>query len=873
MKGVGGDRFDPEGSLTRAMVATVLWQREGQPAPTAASGFVDVPDGEWYSDAVAWAKETGVVKGVTDKAFDPDGLITRGQLATMLFRFSSTAPVFVPERADLTPFSDGETVSDWAYEPVEWAVEAGLIRGTDGNRLAPDGYATREQFAAIIERYDGSFILEYNTPVIRSQYTEKEYPLVTDADIYVATDGSDENPGTFEKPLATFSGAVAKVREIKAAKTEGDIIVAFKAGEYGPVELELGPGDGGSPDQQIVYCAYGDGEVKFDNGITVTKEDFSPLSESERSLFNGGYVDKIKKVYLGDYTDSIPGFYDFSLFSDTGFLTVARFPNRYSDGSDNFIQVAETWDGDPELHTLNIFGLLAARRLEKYTDRMISDMVLYGYLVRGFRKDTFEVVSYDKNTCHMTVDNSSSNEFGGRLRTGWRDADGRGIRLVFENVSYELDSPGEYWLDRETDTLYVFQPEEDYHIPLPHGEYKVRGIKHFVDDNVDVIPTYCAIYAENTGYITFRGFSFTNNVDEFILGYRTSGIKVDRCSFDCCTGDNQLLFEYSLDGQPLGLEVTDSEFDLCVGRHIYIADMANSDNKFTDRTDAVIDNCCFARSNMMFDAEGAVNLYQCSGGVVSHCVFENCCRYGVMFTGSIDVTVEYNAFDSVMTNSDDGGVTRGYNCADGYAVVRYNYYGPISSGSVGRFAHYCDEGDCGTVMYGNIFYQGGDFMLNGPCRDNNVSGNIFITLSGSAHGIRMGHNTSGIIENGETIDNYDLSRWKQMLRRCAEVEGFAEALEARRPGASTISLDFADVALKNFALAPTNTFNDNLFINENKVIGIFLGGNGADYVTSENNRAYGLDENPVFVNPTIGDYRIRAGADFPDIQFEKIGRY
>ena len=62
MKGVGGDKFDPEGSLTRAMVATVLWRREGEPAPTAPSGFVDVPAGEWYTDAVAWAKETGVVK-------------------------------------------------------------------------------------------------------------------------------------------------------------------------------------------------------------------------------------------------------------------------------------------------------------------------------------------------------------------------------------------------------------------------------------------------------------------------------------------------------------------------------------------------------------------------------------------------------------------------------------------------------------------------------------------------------------------------------------------------------------------------------------------------------------------------------------------
>ncbi|MBR4661888.1 MAG: S-layer homology domain-containing protein, partial [Clostridia bacterium] len=76
MNGIGGGKFDPEGSLTRAMVATVLWRREGSPAPAAASGFDDVPAGEWYTDAVAWAKETGVVKGLTETAFGPDEFIT-----------------------------------------------------------------------------------------------------------------------------------------------------------------------------------------------------------------------------------------------------------------------------------------------------------------------------------------------------------------------------------------------------------------------------------------------------------------------------------------------------------------------------------------------------------------------------------------------------------------------------------------------------------------------------------------------------------------------------------------------------------------------------------------------------------------------------
>ncbi|MBQ1503001.1 MAG: S-layer homology domain-containing protein, partial [Clostridia bacterium] len=292
-------RFDPEGSLTRAMVATVLWRREGSPAPGAPSGFEDVPAGEWYTDAVAWAKETGVVKGLTETTFGPDEYITREQLATMLFRFSSSAPVSVPERADLSPFADDEKVSDWAAEPLGWAVEAGLLKGTDGNRLDPGGFATREQFASIIERYDGAFRLKYNTPVLMSHYTEKPYPLVDDADIYVSVDGDDSNPGTFDAPLASFAGAAAKVREIKAAGTGGDIVVAFRAGDYGPPDAYLSAEDGGSPDQRIIYCAYGDGPVKFTGGPRVTLDEFVPLEEEDMRLFKEKSAGKIMKADLG----------------------------------------------------------------------------------------------------------------------------------------------------------------------------------------------------------------------------------------------------------------------------------------------------------------------------------------------------------------------------------------------------------------------------------------------------------------------------------------------------------------------------------------------------------------------------------------------
>ncbi|MBR6914975.1 MAG: S-layer homology domain-containing protein, partial [Clostridia bacterium] len=725
MNGVGDGKFDPTGALTRGMVAAVLWRREGSPAPTAPSGFSDVPAGAWYADAVAWAKETGVVNGMTETTFAPRAFITREQLAAMLFRFSSTAPVSVPERADLTPFSDDEKASAWAKESLEWAVEAGLINGTDGNRLAPGEGATREQFAAIIERYDGSFKLVYNQPVIRSHYTEKPYPLVENADVYVAVDGNDLNPGTFDLPLASFAGAAAKVREIKRIKTDGDIVVAFRSGNYGPVELELGPEDGGSPDQRIIYCKYGDGEVVFDNGTTLRESDFLPLEDGEKDLFNGSSIDKIKKADIGSVMGAAPSYDDFALFGGDELCSVARFPNKYPDGTEQFLSAAETFDAD----NLRILNAILKGRFARYGVSAFPEMRIYGYLVRGYRKDTFEIEGYDAENGLLRVGKSSSEEFGGRLREGWRDVDGMGIRMIVMNVPYELDSKGEYWVDRSTGTLYVYDPAGDYRIPMPHGECRLRGVENYdTGDGYKATEGYCSIYAEDTGYITFRGLHFTNNVDEFIIGYKTSGFEIDRCVFDCCVGWNQLLFEYSLPDVPLGLHVTDSEFKLCTGRHVYVFDEAGGPGRFTNRSDIIIDNCLFSTSNLIIDAEASLNLHFCSGGIVSHNEFTDCHRYALMFSCSCDVVVEYNNFDSAMTNSDDGGVTRSSSDVLGNNVVRYNFYNRIpSGGTAGRMAHYCDNGDCGTLMYSNLLYQAGCVAYSGPAgRDNILRDNVMI---------------------------------------------------------------------------------------------------------------------------------------------------
>lgn len=148
--------FAPNATMTRAMLVSVLWRLAGAPAPKAPNTFVDVPDGAWYTDAVTWAAENGVVSGIGGSRFDPSGFVTREQTAEILYNYAHSKGYDVSARADLTAFPDAASVSGWAEEALSWANAAGLINGTvrDGQTiLAPQGSASRAQVAMILMNY------------------------------------------------------------------------------------------------------------------------------------------------------------------------------------------------------------------------------------------------------------------------------------------------------------------------------------------------------------------------------------------------------------------------------------------------------------------------------------------------------------------------------------------------------------------------------------------------------------------------------------------------------------------------------------------------------------------------------------------------
>lgn len=148
--------FAPNATMTRAMLVSVLWRLAGEPTPKAPNTFVDVPDGAWYTDAVTWAAENGVVSGIGGSRFDPSGFVTREQTAEILYNYAHSKGYDVSARADLTAFPDAASVSGWAEEALSWANAAGLINGTvrDGQTiLDPQGSASRAQVAMILMNY------------------------------------------------------------------------------------------------------------------------------------------------------------------------------------------------------------------------------------------------------------------------------------------------------------------------------------------------------------------------------------------------------------------------------------------------------------------------------------------------------------------------------------------------------------------------------------------------------------------------------------------------------------------------------------------------------------------------------------------------
>lgn len=152
-KGTSDTTFEPNATMTRAMMVTVLWRLAGQPEVTTLADFADVADDAYYAKAVSWANEAGIVKGYDNNLFGSNDNVTREDMASFMYRYAKYKGYDLSKTADLSGYTDMDQISAYALENMKWANATGLIQGRTETTLAPKGDSTRAEVAAIFQRF------------------------------------------------------------------------------------------------------------------------------------------------------------------------------------------------------------------------------------------------------------------------------------------------------------------------------------------------------------------------------------------------------------------------------------------------------------------------------------------------------------------------------------------------------------------------------------------------------------------------------------------------------------------------------------------------------------------------------------------------
>ena len=889
MNGTGnGSVFSPNMSLSRAMVVTVLFRNDGAPKTEFKDLFVDVTDPKaYYAEAVVWAKQNGIVTAADvdewgEELFRPDRDITRQELATMFKRYAEYKYVIASERADISVFPDADKVAaSWALDAVQWAVAKGLINGKaygGTNYLDPTAKASRAEFAAIIQRYNQGkyeYKLVYETPVY-GKYTEKDYPLVKDADIYVATDGDDKNDGSFEKPLATFEGAVKKVRELKKTAKDG-IVVAFKAGNYGTLTARLTKEDTGTADVPITYCAYGDGDVIFQNGIEVKENEFTPISDAEKSKFLADVADKIYKVDISDRLTADMDLSGSMVFSTETTCTPAQYPNNGA-----LINFTDRYDDRSIIFTMP--------GIKKTVDSLgdLTGAKVMGYFKYEWLGEEYTIESYDKTTGVITFTD------GGSEGIGYEDNENNGeCNHVFYMFDFPtaLDVKGEYWIDRETGTLYAYEPEGNYMFAL-------EGDMLWLDGGVD--------------YISFIGLNFQGTTETAFYAEASDYITIDQCKFYAIGGEWAVGFSYTkanysaMNGTtPSSKYVGSSHITFTNNEMSFLAKGAfRAYGANRDRGNAklqekygwgedfyylnLVDDGSLIENNLIHDlgwadpfGSGGICVTAFFGLDIRHNVLYNIAREAVGLNGQCrNTNFEYNVISNAMMQSEDGGAFyHGRSHEARGNIIRYNLFCNIPTGA-GRYAIYLDDGMTGQEVYGNLFYDAGDvgIIMNGG-RDNYIHDNIFMEKTGDRRSFWTNDKYYGAAEAGD--DAYLADAAAGFVSSYKSLEKLTEAQKARwmeeYPEMFEIISDHKQYENPMCYVTPKSRYENNYTFNVKEPTGnnkYDLDVPSIKYSTVKNNvQDLSIDTNEFFVDPTHGNYKIKAGAGILDIRFEKIGNY
>ncbi len=699
------------------------------------------------------------------------------------------------------------------------------------------------------------------SPVGFSSYTPASGDLVQNADYYVAPDGSDDNDGSFEMPFATLERARDAVRETdKAGKT--GVTVAVKAGEYRVNALRFESQDSGTPECPITYCAYGDGEVVLNGGVTLDPAAFSPVTDEEmlsrlpeaarehvrvldlsalgvtaeqygRIYAIGSYNTAAK--YDGDYTGPL----HCELFVNDRRYNLACYPNadletgrdaaagwlrtgevvemgtgRESNGSTT---VNPNWDElrNPPSDIYKLDDALAARINGWKT---LNDVWVFGFFKYTWADSSSPIGAFDYE----------NRTFSPRFVSVYGAIEG--APYYFFNVFDELDAPGEWYLDRENGKLYLYAPEG------------------FADASVDLsLSTETLVEGDGVNHLTFRGFTLKGTRGD-ALRFTGDNNTVERCLIKNVAGTAILL--YGRNNAALDNEITRT------GKAGILLSGGDPDTLEPGNNRAV-NNLVHDWSEIYQTYQPAVSLYG-AGNLCAHNEIWNSPHEAITYSGP-NQTIEYNLIHDVCLISDDAGaIYAGRNWSSYGCVIRYNAIFDLGTpGEHEPQGIYMDDGLSGQTIYGNL-------LVNMPClgiqlgggRDYDVRNNIVV--NSKRYGVEYDQRAiDGVLRNG-WFGHCD-EMWAELNTHPWQEETWRKAFPQYK------GLHFDESRSDDAAFFPNaagSVISGNLFVNARGTVGN-IADNPSNYSTVSDNGVYRLSAlKKLFADPDNGDYTLLADSSF-----------
>ena len=703
-----------------------------------------------------------------------------------------------------------------------------------------------------------------------STFTKMEDEKMINGDFYVSTNGNDNNNGSKDAPFLTIERAVEAVRNTDKTCKNG-ITVCIEGGEYRVSSLTFTKADSGTADCPITYRAY-NGEVILNGGKNLDSSIFSAVTDETVSArlsadakknvvctdltklgLNADDWGKLYPVgkygtqanYDGDTTGPVPC----SLYFNGISLTTARYPNegflntvdiiREGEGQESSTSnhaKREGWEDlrNPETTVFTVDSD-TADRLNSYAS--LDNVWLWTALIYEWADTTVPVKSFDYAT--KALEPAYVSKYGAVPGSSY---------YIF-NVIEELDSAGEWYLDRESGMLYIYPPE------------KIDNAKITIS-----LSTENLITVNGAEYLTFDGLS--------LRGTRGNGIVINSNNV---TVENCLISELSGTGVAVDgyyNKITDCEFAHIGATAVDI--MGGSRETLTPGENRV-ENCLIHDFSEVSITEGQGVYLGGVGNICAHNEFYNAPQQAIFYGGNNHLIEYNNIHDVTLLSSDSSAVYTGRRWDDVGTVIRYNAIYNIGGSGYTPHGIYFDDGASGQTVYGNLIINcnGYGFLIGGG-RNHNIYNNILINCD---KGFFYDERSRNAVLDPEFW--FEHSReGLDMHRNLLASPWQSEAWKTAYPYMAEWSIDYADTENPDFIPNPADSkINSNLVIHYKGDIGEFEE-SVCKYSDISGNEFYRFgDMDKLFVDAQAGNYEIKdieeirkAVPDFEDIPLEKIGR-